>query len=45
MVLEEGHLWGKKDVEIPLADIDRVEDGIVYLTLDKRTIENMPAVR
>lgn len=45
MVLEEGHLWGKKDVALPLTDIDRVEDDVVYLNLDKKTIGEMPAVR
>ena len=29
VVLEHGHLWGKRDVTIPIGAVDRVEDGAV----------------
>ena len=44
LVLREGHLWGKKDVTIPVSEIDRIADDAVYLKLDKETIETLPTV-
>jgi sporulation protein YlmC with PRC-barrel domain len=44
LVLREGHLWGQKDVTIPVAQIDRIEDGAVYLKLDKESIGALPAI-
>jgi hypothetical protein len=44
LVLREGHLWGQKDVTIPVAQIDRIEDGSVYLKLDKESIGVLPAI-
>jgi len=43
VVLKKGHLWGKKDVTLPLSDVDRVEDDTVYLKIDKKTIETRPS--
>lgn len=44
LVLRKGHLWGKRDVTIPLEQIDRVEDDVVYLKLDKAAIAQLPSV-
>lgn len=44
LVLREGHLWGKREVTIPVSRIDSIEDDIVRLKIDKRTIESLPAV-
>jgi sporulation protein YlmC with PRC-barrel domain len=44
LVLREGHLWGQKDVTIPLAAIDRIEEDTVYLKIDKRRIEELPSL-
>jgi hypothetical protein len=44
LVLREGHLWGQKDVTIPASEIDHNEEDRVYLTLDKRSIEELPSV-
>jgi uncharacterized membrane protein len=43
-VLQEGHLWGKKEITLPLSAIDRIEEETVYLRLDKNAIESLPAV-
>ncbi len=42
LVLREGHLWGQKDVTIPISEIDRIEDDVVYLKLDKYAVAHMP---
>jgi sporulation protein YlmC with PRC-barrel domain len=44
LVLREGHLWGKRDVTIPISQIDRIEQDVVYLKLDKHSVEQLPAV-
>ena len=44
LVLREGHLWGQKDIMVPISKIDRVESDIVYLNLDKQAVENLPAM-
>lgn len=44
LILREGHLWGKKDVTIPVAQIDHISDDTVYLKLDKSSIEALPAI-
>ena len=42
LILQEGHLWGKKEVALPLAAVDRVEGDTVYLKLDKKAIKQLP---
>jgi sporulation protein YlmC with PRC-barrel domain len=44
LVLREGHLWGQKDVTIPVSQIQRIEENVVYLNLDKHSIEALPAI-
>ena len=36
LVLREGHLWGQEDVTIPISEIARIEEGTVYLKLNKQ---------
>ncbi len=44
MVLREGHLWGKRDITVPLSEIERIEDDGVYLKSDKNGIVALPSV-
>ncbi len=44
LVLREGHLWGKKDVTIPMSDIEKILEDEVDLKVDKQTIEKLPAI-
>ena len=44
LVLRKGHLWGRQDVTIPLDQIDRVEDDVVYLKLNKEAVGGLPSV-
>jgi hypothetical protein len=44
LVLREGHLWGQKNITIPLNQIDRIEENMVWLKLDKQSIEALPAI-
>jgi uncharacterized membrane protein len=44
LLLGEGHLWGKKELALPVSAIDRVFDEVVYLKLDKQSVEKLPAI-
>ncbi len=43
VLLDEGHLWGKKRVAIPISAVTRVDDG-VQVSLTKQAIEDLPEV-
>ena len=43
LVMREGHLWGQKEVTIPVSQIDHYKDNTVYLKLNKKDIENLPS--
>ncbi len=44
LLLREGHLWGKKELSLPLSAVDRVFDDVVYLNVDKQTVNNLPTI-
>ncbi len=44
-VLERGHLWGKRDVTIPIGAVDRVEADAVVLALTKDEVGALGEVR
>jgi sporulation protein YlmC with PRC-barrel domain len=44
LVLREGHLWGQKEVSIPVSQIDRIEEDVVYLKLDTHSAGQLPAI-
>jgi sporulation protein YlmC with PRC-barrel domain len=43
VLLQEGHLWGRKDVAIPIGAVTGVEDGI-RLNLTKHQVQDLPPV-
>jgi sporulation protein YlmC with PRC-barrel domain len=45
LIMREGHLWGQKDVSIPLSAIDHIEENNVHLKLSKSEIEALPAIQ
>jgi sporulation protein YlmC with PRC-barrel domain len=42
LVMREGHLWGQKDVIIPLSALGDTKNDTVFLRLDKHQIESLP---
>jgi uncharacterized protein YrrD len=44
LVLREGHLWGKKDIAVPVSDIVSIEEDKVLLNLDKDSLEKLAVV-
>jgi sporulation protein YlmC with PRC-barrel domain len=45
VVLERGHLWGKRDVTIPIGAIAKVENDQVTVSLSKDDVGTLPSVR
>jgi sporulation protein YlmC with PRC-barrel domain len=43
VLLQEGHLWGRKEVAIPMTAVQKISDG-VSVSLSKQEIEALPAV-
>lgn len=46
LVMREGHLWGKKDVIIPLSELaqmGKTSEDTVFLKLNKQQVEKLPA--
>lgn len=44
LILREGHLWGKKEVTIPIGQVDHISDNTVELKLDNSSIEALPSI-
>lgn len=44
LVLREGHLWGQKDITIPLSEIARIEKDVVHLKLTKKQVQEIPSI-
>jgi sporulation protein YlmC with PRC-barrel domain len=44
LLMRKGHLWGKKDVAIPVSAVDTVTADEVYLNIDNEAIKALPAV-
>jgi sporulation protein YlmC with PRC-barrel domain len=44
-VLERGHLWGKRDVTIPIGSVSNVETDLVTIGLSKDEVGALPARR
>jgi sporulation protein YlmC with PRC-barrel domain len=44
LILRKGHLWGQKEVTIPVDQVDQIADDTVYLKLDKSSIEALPTI-
>ena len=43
VLLQEGHLWGRKEVSIPISAVTRVDDGI-WLSISKQDVADLPPV-
>jgi sporulation protein YlmC with PRC-barrel domain len=43
VLLQEGHLWGRKEVAIPIGAVTRVDDGI-QLSMSKQDVQELPPV-
>ncbi len=44
VLLAEGHLWGKKEIAIPIASVGRVDTEGVHVDLKKEEVRDLPPV-
>jgi sporulation protein YlmC with PRC-barrel domain len=44
LLMRKGHLWGAKDVAIPVTAIDLVDADEVYLNIDNEAVAALPSV-
>lgn len=42
VMMQQGHLWGKKDVTIPVSAIEFTDGDTIYLKLDKEAVRALP---
>ena len=42
VVLKEGHVFGKKEIAVPVEQVDRIGEVAVYLKLAKHEVEQLP---
>lgn len=45
LLLHKGRLFARRDVVVPVSEIDRVDEGIVYLKIDKAAIGELPDLK
>jgi uncharacterized membrane protein len=43
-LLMKGHSWGKREIAIPVSDIERGDEDTIYLKIDKAEIEQLPSL-
>jgi sporulation protein YlmC with PRC-barrel domain len=43
LLLQEGHIWGRKEVAVPISAVTELDDGI-RLNLSKQQVEDLPPV-
>jgi sporulation protein YlmC with PRC-barrel domain len=44
VLLQEGHLWGRKEVAIPISAVTGVDDDGAQLSMTKQQVQDLPAV-
>jgi sporulation protein YlmC with PRC-barrel domain len=44
VLLQEGHLWGRKDVAIPIGAVTGIEQGTIRLNITKEAVQDLPAI-
>jgi hypothetical protein len=44
LVMREGHLWGSRDVVIPISEIDFMSDETVSLKIGKKEVGELPKI-
>ena len=45
LLMRKGHLWGARDVTIPVSAIEHADEENIYLNIDKEAIKQLPSVK
>ena len=44
VLIQEGHLWGRKEVAIPIGAVTKIGTLLIHLSLTKDQVEDLPPV-
>ncbi len=44
VLLQEGHLWGRKEVAIPISSVTGIDEDGMKLSLSKHQVQDLPPV-
>ena len=44
MLLREGHLWGRKEVAIPIGAVTKIGTLLIHLSLTRHQVKDLPPV-
>ena len=44
LLMREGHLWGAKEISIPVSEVSSARGGMIRLNIDKEAVGNLPEV-
>jgi hypothetical protein len=44
ILMKEGHLWGKRDMVIPITAVKSAFSGVIILNIDKKGVEEVPTL-
>ena len=44
LVMKEGHLWGRREVSIPISEIKQIDEDGITLKLSKDQVKNLPDI-
>jgi len=44
LLMREGHLWGNREVSLPVSAVDFCDSEVIYLKLDKVAVKDLPIV-
>ncbi len=44
VLLQEGHIWGRKEVAIPIGAVSKIGTLLIHLSLTKHQVEDLPLV-
>jgi len=44
VLLQEGHLWGRKEVAIPISAVTQVGDAGIWLSITRQQVQDLPPV-
>jgi sporulation protein YlmC with PRC-barrel domain len=45
LLMRKGHLWGTKDISVPVTAIEDVDEDEIHLNIDKQAIKKLPSVK
>jgi sporulation protein YlmC with PRC-barrel domain len=45
LLMRKGHLWGTKDISVPVTAIEAVDEEEIHLNIDKQAIKKLPSVK